>query len=145
MIYFIQCGENGPIKIGQSDNPEERMAQLQTACPYELKMLWVYKNSDWTEIAIHGEFSHERIRGEWYHPSQSILSFIEEVLVNSYAVETFREGEIFIYEHLSGELRFCLNDVHCSIKGSVFEASGPREITKFINNTGYNPKEDDTP
>ncbi len=33
MIYFIQAGENGPIKIGQSDDPKERLKQLQVANP----------------------------------------------------------------------------------------------------------------
>ena len=70
VIYFIQCGENGPIKIGYTDNGvETRMAQLQTGCPYELRLLWVYTGNDLTESQLHKEFAHERIRGEWFRPS----------------------------------------------------------------------------
>lgn len=79
MIYFIQCnGPRGPIKIGQSDDPRGRMAQMQIGCPYELKLLWVHtKNGDpYTEIEIHRMFEHERIRGEWFHPSPSIQDFM---------------------------------------------------------------------
>jgi len=29
-LYFIQAGENGPIKIGVTDNIEKRLVTLQT-------------------------------------------------------------------------------------------------------------------
>jgi len=89
MIYFIQCGTNGPIKIGQTDNGvEQRMAQLQTGCPYELKLLWVYNGEEYTEASIHVNFKHECVRGEWFHPSKKLIYFIKSELCNYHYIET---------------------------------------------------------
>jgi hypothetical protein len=89
MIYFIQCGTNGPIKVGQTDNDvKSRMTQLQTGCPYELKLLWVYTGHDYTESKIHEELSKERIRGEWFHPSKTVFDFINNELGNHFEIQT---------------------------------------------------------
>jgi hypothetical protein len=95
MIYFIQCGKNGPIKIGQTDNDvQSRLNQLQTGCPYELKLLWVYTGHDYSEAQIHAVLSKERIRGEWFHPSGHVLNFIDTEMTNYIVVET-PNGRIF--------------------------------------------------
>jgi hypothetical protein len=39
-MYFIQQGTTGPIKIGVSNNPYQRLANLQTANPYKLRLLF---------------------------------------------------------------------------------------------------------
>ena len=93
MIYFIQCGENGPIKIGQSDDPEGRMAQLQIGCPYELKLLWAYTGNRFSECGIHLAFIHENIRGEWFHPSRCLIDFITGEMENIVDVLTPHLGE----------------------------------------------------
>ena len=38
-VYFIQAGEDGPIKIGYAANVQRRIAALRTACPTELREL----------------------------------------------------------------------------------------------------------
>jgi hypothetical protein len=89
VIYFIQCGKSGPIKIGQTNNDvQERLNQLQTGCPYELKLLWVYTGDDYTESEIHSELSQERTRGEWFHPSGKVFEFINECLFNHIEIGT---------------------------------------------------------
>lgn len=102
MIYFIQCGTNGPIKIGYTDNgAEERMAQLQTGCPYELSLLWVYNGDEWSEGRIHSQLAAERVRGEWFHPSNNLFSFIEEELCNFYEILTSNGRHIDLYEYFN--------------------------------------------
>ena len=78
MIYFVQCGKNGPIKIGCTGNVEERIAQMQTCCPYELRLLWQIQGDKNDEAEIHERWKHERIRGEWFRPSRKLLVFIEQ-------------------------------------------------------------------
>ncbi len=57
MIYFIQAGKNGPIKIGKSENPKERLSQLQTANYQKLILLWILPENDaWTEDSVHEMF-----------------------------------------------------------------------------------------
>ena len=99
-IYFIQCGKNGPIKIGYTDkDPKERLSQLQTACPYELKLLWVYKDDDYSEKQIHEELKHEHIRGEWFRPGNDVLAFIRDEMVNRYTLDLIMlKNELSIIE-----------------------------------------------
>lgn len=132
MIYFIQAGENGPIKIGSSDDPERRMVDLQTANPYELKLLWVHKDENWSEEEIHKEFNHEKIRGEWYHPCGSIFEFIKNEMSNSYSI-TINNGDFYVItESFNGKPMdsfleisakvftvFVQNKEHISIEGPV--------------------------
>ena len=87
MIYFIQSGENGPIKIGYTDNNiQDRLNQLQTANPYHLKLLWYYQGSLQDEKELHGKFEHEHIRGEWFHPSRKLLDFINNDATNDWQI-----------------------------------------------------------
>ena len=98
MIYFIQCGENGPIKIGQTNNDINlRIAQLQTACPYELNLIWLYKGDDWTEAEIHAALDLYHIRGEWFTPSEYVFRFIREQLSNVYYCSLYRKQKDGIY------------------------------------------------
>ena len=39
MIYFIQAGEHGPVKIGVAQNPSARLAALQTGSPTPLRLM----------------------------------------------------------------------------------------------------------
>ena len=110
MIYFIQCGENGPIKIGQSDNPKERLEQLQTGSPYKLKLLWVYKGDQFTEQEIQDKFTLLHIRGEWFKPSKDIFNFIEHQLVNNYEIETTTGKFISVYEGFNNYLNLSIDE-----------------------------------
>jgi len=78
MIYFIQVGTDGPIKIGAAINPEERVASLQTGCPDELKL--IFTSQKYTEKELQDKFSFDRIRGEWFKP-YNILKFIENLKI----------------------------------------------------------------
>ena len=50
-IYFIQAGENGPIKIGKTNgDAKDRLANLQIGNHEELKLLWVYHGDEYGEI-----------------------------------------------------------------------------------------------
>jgi len=94
MIYFIQCGTNGPIKIGYTDNDvQSRLNQLQTACPYELKLLWYCQGNQSYESEIHECLSHERIRGEWFRPGKSVLDFIDDDATNNWEIKTTDEAD----------------------------------------------------
>jgi Meiotically up-regulated gene 113 len=78
MIYFIQAGENGPIKIGLAIQPETRKKKLQTAHYEELRIIGILDGNEETEKQLHMQFAEYRIRGEWFHPSHEILQFIDK-------------------------------------------------------------------
>lgn len=70
-VYFIQAGENGPVKIGVANNVESRLDQLQTGNHLRLTILKKIKclsksNSYHIESQLHYKFRKHRIRGEWF-------------------------------------------------------------------------------
>lgn len=75
-VYFIQQGAAGPIKIGFSDRPERRVAQLQTSTPERLRILATMPGSKQTEGSLHRRFARHRMQGEWFRPAQEILDFV---------------------------------------------------------------------
>jgi hypothetical protein len=65
-IYFIQSGEDGPIKIGFSNRPDRRLPELQTGNPRELILRHVIPGDTSVERQLHARFEPARIRGEWF-------------------------------------------------------------------------------
>ena len=134
MIYFIQCGTNGPIKIGYTDNDvQARMAQLQTGCPYELRLLWVYNGEDYTEAQVHSELSHERVRGEWFHPTREVFGFIESEMGNQFEIKTKNGRSLSLIESYDCEDEITLNTKDKDVGGRRFTTI----FNKFNRNEIY--------
>jgi len=68
MIYFIQAGEDGPVKIGRAVNPVERLSVLQTGNWSDFRLRAALTVDDDTEVetSLHKMLSRYRIRGEWF-------------------------------------------------------------------------------
>ena len=80
MIYFVQMGKNGPIKIGKTANIKERLKVFQASSPYKIKLLYYKKCfKPPLEYELHKKFKAERIHGEWFHPSKKIFNYIEQL------------------------------------------------------------------
>lgn len=75
-IYFIQVGDDGPIKIGCAKNPFERLSSLQCANHEVLSLRAIYQGYAFEEKQIHEEFAGARIRGEWFHPTAELLEHV---------------------------------------------------------------------
>ena len=67
MIYFIQAGENKPIKIGWTDSIERRIGKLQAANYEKLKILHLFEGDRESEKIFHKFAKDYRIRGEWFN------------------------------------------------------------------------------
>ena len=78
MIYFIQSGEKGPIKIGFTIDPEKRLGHLQCANPCELTLLKAIHGDMEEERRLHEKFRHLRIRGEWFKPNRVLRAYIHK-------------------------------------------------------------------
>jgi len=87
-LYFIQAGEDGPIKIGISADLQARLYHLQTnnASPLHLRGL-IPQSASSQEAAIHRQFGAERVRGEWFEPASGLVEWIAE---NAYAPQSDR-------------------------------------------------------
>lgn len=70
MVYFMQQGETGPIKIGVSDHPQTRRKRLQTGSPHELRIIHTFVAPDDTalENGLHKDpvLKEARMEGEWF-------------------------------------------------------------------------------
>lgn len=77
VVYFIQSAcPNRFIKIGVSDDTRNRIAALQSASPYPLKLLHEIPGGVAEERAMHIRFGYLHFRGEWFYPGDKLLEFI---------------------------------------------------------------------
>lgn len=72
-VYFIQQGEDGPVKIGYGEDPKIRLGQLQIGNPEPLRIIRVLDAGQEAEAFLHRKFKRQRLRGEWfsYHPDMA--------------------------------------------------------------------------
>jgi hypothetical protein len=76
VVYFIQRGRMGPIKIGTTVNLVGRLSSLSANGS---DVLLTLRGSYVEERALHEVFKADRIdRTEWFRPSEDLLSFIGE-------------------------------------------------------------------
>lgn len=74
-IYFLGVGDPtlSHVKIGfTTQNPYSRMAELQTGCPFRMKMLGFVLGSMDMEQSLHAKLSRHRAMGEWFEASQDV-------------------------------------------------------------------------
>lgn len=76
-VYFMQGVDGGFIKIGYSFNVAYRLKQLQCISPVQIKVLATIEGEKEFESFLHKEFAGCRHHGEWFHPTQSLMDFIE--------------------------------------------------------------------
>ena len=76
MIYFIQNTETKHIKIGYSNNVRKRLSEIQTTSPYELAILTICEGGIEVEKELHDKFNKSYIRGEWFSPSEELITHI---------------------------------------------------------------------
>lgn len=70
-IYVIGASENGPVKIGQANNPQARCLDLQTGHPQALRVLLERQCNDATAVErfAHRMLAIKRLNGEWFDAS----------------------------------------------------------------------------
>jgi len=83
MVYFIQAGDRGPIKIGYSKDPMKRMKVLQQSNAKNLSLLGTIEGDKRKEWAIHNFLGFYKMKGEWFKSSEPILRFIYDLVFKS--------------------------------------------------------------
>jgi hypothetical protein len=80
-VYFIQSTDGGPVKIGRSASPIDRLSSLQTANPSRLRIVAKMAGGGAVERSMHALFAADRIRpdGEWFRASQALTAFMREI------------------------------------------------------------------
>jgi hypothetical protein len=77
-VYFVQAGEDGPIKIGFAADVRKRLSGLQVNCPARIRPLGMVDGDKSTERQLHSRFAHLRVCGEWFTPAPELLALIAE-------------------------------------------------------------------
>lgn len=77
-VYFIQGIGGGPIKIGYSNNKNDRLSALQSCSPVELRIIAVIHSAGMKkEKELHARFSRHRMHGEWFRPNHELEALIQ--------------------------------------------------------------------
>lgn len=78
-VYFVQQGDDGPIKIGFARDIAKRLEALQIGNAHELHVRLALRGTQKDEHAYHSDFDYAHIRGEWFEPCIDLLDFIRNL------------------------------------------------------------------
>jgi hypothetical protein len=96
MVYFLQMGIDGPIKIGFSRDEQslkKRIAALGGVLPYPSSVRGVIRGvGREEEAAIHHRFLADHLRGEWFSPSAALVSFIASLEDVDFVAPLYRDA-----------------------------------------------------
>jgi len=100
-VYFIQCGIDGPIKIGYSkyQNAESRLTVAQVYNPILLTLLCVIPGGRAKEIELHNKFKDICIIGEWFTPTQELNEYISQFEYLGLTTKDFQKSGPAHQEH----------------------------------------------
>jgi hypothetical protein len=88
MIYFIRAGAEGPVKIGLTENAEQRLEAFQTVHYETLYLIRTCDGSYREEMWFHRQFEKYALRGEWFHYNEAMLTLTP----TSDDLSTFKKG-----------------------------------------------------
>jgi hypothetical protein len=88
-MYVISSAnhDNGPVKIGISNKPENRLKQLQTGYPEKICVKYIEPLSDKVEARslenkLHKDMKHYRAYGEWFNMSvKEAIAFVQFTVI----------------------------------------------------------------
>ena len=79
VVYFLQAGPF--VKIGKASFGDvgARIEDMQTGCPYDMRILAVVPGDLKEERALHSRFSAFKVRGEWFRLEPELSSHIDSL------------------------------------------------------------------
>lgn len=74
-VYLIKIEGRDLYKIGFCKDPQKRIKQLQTGCPYNLELIYTYQSPHATKLekVLHTNFQFKKetdnneLKGEWFN------------------------------------------------------------------------------
>lgn len=79
MVYFIQAGDNGPIKIGASSSPWEHVKILQQGNHQELNLIAEIPGDRNLEQKVRADLKPFERGRKWFDATDEVLDYIEKV------------------------------------------------------------------
>jgi hypothetical protein len=91
MIYAIEAVGSGFIKFGRAKSVGRRLAELETACPFELNIIAAADWPDGAESALHTYLQPALERGEWFKDGPLIREAIAWMLNGQAGLERLQK------------------------------------------------------
>ena len=79
IVYFLQCGKGGPVKIGTTGDGWGRIKDLSTAMPYRAHRVSVVWGGRVLERHLHHRFRKLRLNGEWFKPEGELKTLLRKL------------------------------------------------------------------
>lgn len=80
LVYFISDGSR--VKIGFTNNLENRFRNLQSGHGVELVLLGTIPGNILLERHLHDRFKHLRTQGEWFRADEQFLNEIKDIITH---------------------------------------------------------------
>ena len=94
VVYFMrQVGTKGPVKIGCSDSPANRLDQLSVWSPAVLEIAASFPGSFRDEMSLHTMFAESLSHHEWFRWSPELEAVIQSVLAGTFDPATLPPGK----------------------------------------------------
>lgn len=92
-IYFLRpVGQEGPIKIGASRFPDDRVLAYAKWSPIQLEIAARIKASFKVEKQFHALFRDQLSHHEWFHVSPEMTAVIDAINAGTFDLESLPRG-----------------------------------------------------
>lgn len=102
-VYFIRpAGMDGPVKVGSSMSPDNRLATLDTWSPFALEIVAEIAGDRDLEWRFHAYFEASHQRREWFHGSRQMDETIAAIQAGTFDPSVLPEPKN-ICHHVNGK------------------------------------------
>jgi len=92
-VYFLrQVGGTGPVKIGVSKWPEERLATYQRWSPVPIEIVASMSGDHKLERRLHSKFEHLHLYHEWFRWAPEMAALVSSVLDGTFTPDGLPRG-----------------------------------------------------
>lgn len=88
-VYFMRpVGADGPVKIGFSFAPEQRLYAYASWSPYPLEIAAMVPGTISTESQFHALFDAHHSHHEWFHAAPEISAVIDAIKAETFDMDS---------------------------------------------------------
>lgn len=88
-VYFLRpIGAEGPVKIGFSSLPEDRLLAYNIISPLPLEIAARIEGGQALEMRFHQRFAEQHSHHEWFHASPDLTAVLGDIAAGVFDVDT---------------------------------------------------------
>lgn len=133
-LYFM-VAENGPIKIGRSSRPDDRLKEVQFGNPWRVTLARIENGNGIAEIDWHKEFAEYAMKGEWFAPNERLYNYLalpwdSSLDTNVDCIELPKKPKI---KSINKKARLQMQRAKQGLENTVQELEKERKATKQVS------------